>query len=258
MNILRSVQLLLVLNSLLCSYVDNDIDGVDDAVDLCPDTSFDQLVDVNGCPENQVYHGLLTLQIANEINFDEFSTRDNNYNFFSNYQYHPWNLSVSNSQQTNIDSAGDIYINVGYNFSTDALQNKILLGTKIAQANELLGTGENDYATALHLNYTISKKQTLFTHLNYSLNGDSLKIDYKNTLGYTLGTSYLLTPDWYSMFSYDYAQSIYTQGVAYQAVSLFSSYKITNDFFASINYTQGVDTLSYKHSLSFGLGVNIK
>ena len=36
---------LALVNTLLIGYEDSDIDGVDDSIDLCPDTSFDKLVD---------------------------------------------------------------------------------------------------------------------------------------------------------------------------------------------------------------------
>lgn len=265
MNIGNFLQLLAVLSSLTLAYEDNDIDGVDDAVDLCPNTSFEQLVDADGCPENETYYGILTLQIGNEMSFDEFSDRTNDYNFFINYYYHQWNLSLSNGQQTSIDSnnnrsrtIGDVYLNGGYLFAINKLKTKLILGTKIATANETIGTGENDYSTALHLSYPISEKHTIFTHLNYTLSGDSPTVDYRNSFGYILGIGYMLTPKWYTALSYNHAESIYTEGEAYEALSLFNSYMITDDVFMSLNYTKGLDKLSYEHSVSVSFGVNLQ
>jgi len=264
-NISQSLQLLVILSTLLFGYRDNDIDGVDDAVDLCPNTSFDQLVDADGCPEGNPYYGEFTLQIGNEINFDEFSNKTDNYNFFTNYQYRKWGFSLSNSQQTSIDSnnnrsrtTGDVYLTGGYLFSTDSIQTKLILGSKIATADETVGTGENDYTTALHLIYPTNEKQTMFTHVSYTFTGDSSMIDYKNSFGYTFGTSYMLSSNYYTALSYNHAESIYTDGEAYESISLFNSYKITDDIFMSLNYTKGLDRLSYEHSVSVSFGVHLE
>ncbi|CAA6825430.1 MAG: Unknown protein, partial [uncultured Sulfurovum sp.] len=145
----------LLLNTLLLAYQDNDLDGVDDAVDLCPNTSFDKLVNEDGCPEDEIYLGKITFQIGNDISFDEFEQRTDNFNFFGNYQYRKWNISLSNANQTSFDSnnnastsSGDLYLSTGYNLNFNKIYSKIIVGTKIALAKEEVGTGENDYFTS--------------------------------------------------------------------------------------------------------------
>jgi hypothetical protein len=249
----------------LMAYEDSDIDGVEDAIDLCPNTSFDKLVDEDGCPENERYLGVLSFQIGNDISFDEISNNINNYNFFSNYQYNNWNISLSNSNQTSYDSnnnastsQGDIYLSSGYLFSNDFFQTRLTLGTKFSTANEEVGTGENDYFSSLSFSRSISKKQTLFSYLSYSLNGDSNETNYKNTFSYSLGSGYMLNENWYSSLSYDYASSIYNDGEAYQAISFFNSYSFLEDYFVSLNYAYGVDELSYRHTFGVRGGATFK
>ena len=249
----------------LFAYVDSDIDGVEDAIDLCPDTSFDKLVDENGCPPNERYWGELSIQIGNDISFDELDNRTDNYNFFTNYQYKKWNISLSNSDQTSYDSnnnpstsTGDMYLNTGYFFPNDYLQTKIGLGAKIATANSEIGTGENDYFVSLSFAHALNEKQNLFSYLSYTLNGDSNETNYKNSVAYSLGTGYMLNQNWYSSLSYDYSSSIYEEGEAYQALSLFNSYTFLEDYFITLNYSYGLDELSYKHTLSLKLGINFE
>jgi hypothetical protein len=254
-----------MLLKILMAYEDSDIDGVEDAIDLCPNTSFDKLVDENGCPENEQYLGLLTLQIGNDISFDEVNSRTDNYNFFTTYQYNKWNISLSNSNQTSYDSnnnpsssQGDIYLSSGYLFSNDFVQTRLTLGTKFSIANEEVGTGEDDYFSSLSFSHSISNKQTIFSHLSYSLNGDSNETNYKNTLSYSLGSGYMLNENWYSSLSYDYASSLYNDGDAYRAMSLFNSYGFLEDYFVSLNYTYGLDELSYRHTISLKLGITLE
>ena len=252
---------LLLFTTYAVAYEDRDIDGVDDSIDLCPDTSFDKLVDENGCPEEEDYWGGLTLQFGNEISFDSLNERVNNYTLFGSYRYKNWNLSLSNAQQTTYDinndastSRGDLYITTGYLFDNSEFQTKLSFGAKVALANSDVGTGENDYFSSLNITYFLNNSQTFFGHLSYSLNGDS-KIDYQNSLGYSFGTGYLVNSNWYSSLSYDYSSSIYSDGESYQALSLFNSYSFLENYFTSMNYTYGLDEVSYNHTISINLGV---
>lgn len=245
----------------LIAYEDSDIDGVEDSIDLCPDTSFDKLVDENGCPEDEKYWGSFSLQFGNEISFDSFNERVNNYTLFGSYRYQNWNLSLSNTQQTTYDinndastSRGDLYLTTGYLFDNSGFQTKLSFGTKVALADSDVGTGENDYFTSLNMTYFINNSQSVFGYLSYSLNGDS-EIDYQNSLGYSFGTGYLLNSNWYSSLSYDCSSSIYKEGEKYQALSFFNSYSFLENYFISMNYTYGLDEVSYTHTISTNLGV---
>ena len=265
MSIEKVIFLCLLLLSKIFAYEDNDIDGVEDALDLCPNTSFDKLVDEDGCPPNEAYWGALTLQIGNDVSFDEVNNRTNNYNFFSNYQYNNWNISLSNANQTSYDSnnnastsQGDIYLSSGYLFSNEYFQTKVSLGTKIATADDEAGTGENDYFSSLSFSHTLNEKQNIFAYFSYTLNGDSKETNYKNSISYSLGSGYMLNENWYSSLSYDYASSIYEEGEAYRAISFFNSYSFLEDYFISLNYAYGLDEFSYEHTFGFKVGATFQ
>ena len=232
---------LFLLTHTIEAYEDNDLDGVDDTVDLCPDTSFEKLVDEYGCPEDENYLGILTLQIGNDTSFDKSDERVNDYNFFTHWQYRKWNLSLSNSKQTTLDSdnssttsTDDIYLNLGYLF--DEVEN---LQTKAS-----FGTSEDEQFASLDFTYFINRKQTLFSQLSYN-----------KSLGYSMGSGYMINANWYSSLSYDYATSIYANTEEYKALSLFNSYSFLDDFFVIFNYTRALDELSYDHTISLKLGV---
>ena len=264
MSISKVTFFLFIFAHTLLAYEDSDIDGVDDAIDLCPNTSFDKLVDEDGCPQSEPYWGTLTFQIGYTMSFDELNNRSSDYNFFSSYQYKQWNISLSNANQTSYDNnnnassnTGDVYLSTAYLFDNDDFQTKVTLGTKIATADDEVGTGENDYFTALSLTYLLNERQNIFTHFNYSLNGDSPEINYENSFAYALGTGYMLNPNCYASLSYEYVSSIYTEGENYEALSLFLSHIFLENYFISLNYTHGLDDLSYKHTLGFNIGMEL-
>ena len=256
----------------LFGYIDNDLDGVDDKDDLCPNTSFDELVNKDGCPQNNTHStthtthdlGSLTIQLNNAWQFDTNDTFSN-YGFSLYYDYHNWSFSLSNAQQTTIDNNnqqaqynGDIYVDMGYNFKQETFQSRVTVGTKIATANDSIGTGEDDYYTALSLNYLASDNLALFSNVSYTFVGDTPTIDYQNSFAYGLGIAYLPTANWYSSLSFNQADSIYSNGIPYQSLSWYNSYTMSSDYFIGLNYSYGLDELSFNHTLTLSLGATFE
>ena len=247
------------------AYEDSDIDGVEDGIDLCPDTSFDKLVDTDGCPEDETYLGVFMLQVGSDVSIDEDNKKINNYSFLGNYEYKKWNFSLSNSQQTTYDSnntrsmnGGDLYLTLGYQFNYDKFQNNISFGTKIAIADKSVGTGEIDYFSLIDIGYLVDEKLMIFSQIGYTLTGDSSTTNYQNSLAYSLGTGYMFSSNWYSSFSYDNAKSIYNDTQNYESLSWLNSYSFLEDYFISLSYSYGLDDLSYPHTFSFKLGATFE
>ena len=65
----------LLTGLLFGAYIDTDIDGVEDSLDLCKNTPFDQLVDAFGCSEN-ASENIWTLKAGTELGFDTFDEKD--------------------------------------------------------------------------------------------------------------------------------------------------------------------------------------
>ena len=265
MKIFSLIFLIFFFKSQLWSYQDSDIDGVDDTIDICPDTPFDKIVDTNGCPEDESYWGALTLQLGSDISIDEENNQINNYSFFGNYNYKKWNFSISNNQQTTYDSnnnrsvdGGDLYLNLGYQFDYEKFQSNISLGTKVAIADKSIGTGENDYFSSIDINYLTHQELMLFTQISYTLTGDSSTVNYQNSFAYSLGIGEMITSNWYTALSYDYAKSIYSNTENYQSLSWLNSYSFSDNYFLNLNYTHGIDSLSYPHTFSLKLGVTFE
>ena len=253
----------LVISLQLHAFEDDDIDGVANSDDLCPDSSFEDIVDERGCVEDDSYWGKLSLSLGSDINIDDSTGVD--YNFFASYNYREWDFSIYSSQQTSYDtnnnassSEGDLYLSMGYSFDIKKLSTKLTLGSKIATGSDDISTGESDYFGNLTLNYLLNSQIALFSQLSYTQTGDSSDIEYRDPFGYSFGLGYMINSQWYSSLSYQVSESIYTQTDNYQAISLFNSYNFSKDFFATLNYTRGLDDLSYDHTISLKLGVNFE
>lgn len=265
MRFQKLIFILLLFYTASFAYTDNDIDGVDDAIDQCLNTPFDELVDEKGCSSNESYHGTLTLKLGSDISFNTFSDKTTNFNLFSNYRYNNWDISLSSSNYSTYDSfneasssAGDLYLSGGYLFKAKEFNTKVTLGTKLATADEDVGTGENDYFASVNFDYFVNQRQDIFLYYGYTMSGNSTEADYEDYYSYSVGSGYAVNRKWYSSLSYDYSGSQYPDGEAYSSLSWFNSYEFTKQFFATLNYSNGLDDISYDHTISLKFGVRFE
>jgi hypothetical protein len=286
---------LLLLSSRLFAFQDYDIDGVEDNLDLCPNTSFDILVDKNGCPQDgekkqtDEYFGRLTLQIGSDISRDETYDDDNSLNLYANYSYHNWDISISNSRSTTKSSSyseddsysdDDIYLSTGYLFKLSKSKIKLSMGSKIVngsseitipqqrnrggglnqqiEEDSYIDSRDNDYFTSINVNYLINQEQDIFLYYGYTLSGDSKNIDYENYSSFSIGTGYTLTNSWYTALSYNHTTSIYHDADAEQSLSWFNSYTFGKNIFAMASYKYALADIYYDHTLSLGLGISFE
>jgi hypothetical protein len=132
----------ILLSTFALSYQDLDIDGVDDSIDKCLNTPFDETVDENGCSKTQKisnsYYGDLTLKIGMDYYMDKEYENDNSLNLYANYQFNNWDFSISNANSNinNSNNSNDIYLFLGYGFDLDKNYIKLSMGTKIKNNNK--------------------------------------------------------------------------------------------------------------------------
>lgn len=248
----------------LFAYVDNDIDGVDDSIDLCLGTSFADLVDKDGCPLNAPYRGRLSVELAGEHYSNPGSEGFTNYQFAMYYAYRDIGISISNTRQTVFNDAnessqenGDIYLSSHYHYHySPKLSTEVALGMKIASSEESISTGENDYFSTFSMDYTFNERQNIFASVGYTWAGDSAEISYKDTFNYAVGMGVLLGSNWVSSLSYEYSDTRYEDSEDYQAISLLNTYSLSSHSTISLGYTYGLDSVSYTHTLSLKIGMD--
>ncbi len=264
----RSLLLLIFSTTIVLAsagYIDNDLDGVDDTIDLCPNTPFDVLVDAHGCDMNKKgLHGKLLLQAGATRNIDTVYEDTTLFNLFADYSVGNWDISLSTTNYNTgnltgiVDVEDDLFVTAGYTFHKEKLTGKLMLGTKFAFTKESANDRNNDWYAALNLDYALSDNSNLFGYYSYTLSSDSAVVDYKNFHTLSIGSGYNLTPQWYSALSLNYASAYYQGGEAYRSISWYNLYMLTDRLYLSLNYAYGLNDEAYDHTLSFNIGATFE
>jgi len=265
MAVTRLLFLLLISTAALtaaASYVDYDLDGVDDSIDLCPNTPFDVLVDAHGCDmeKKQTLPGKVLIQAGVSRTIDSEYKETTILNFFADYSYGNWDISLASNNyatgdlSTILDAEDDLFLTLGYTFHMEALTTKIMAGTTFAFMEECDNDRDNSWYGALDLDYQLNDTVNLFGYYSFTINSDTKYLKYKNFHTLSAGAGYMPASSWYTSFSYNYASSCYSGGENYQSLSWFNAYMLTSSLYLSVNYTYGLNDASYDHTISFAIG----
>lgn len=247
------------MSVLLFAYVDNDLDGVDDSIDHCLNTPFDELVDERGCPLDKVFPGKIIFQIGSDVSFNQIDDPVSNLNIYANYMIDRWNFSISNSNYyvTNLSNdveENNLYLTAGYTYIKENTRTRFSVGTKFDLTDRESGDKDNDFYASINFEYFPDNKQNIFFYYSYTLSGDSSLIDYENFHSVSIGSGYSVTDQWYTALSYNYANSYYPDTGDYRALSWFNSYRFTSTVYATLNYAHTFDDISYSHIVTFNIG----
>jgi len=258
---------LLVISLFVCSNlyaIDEDIDGVDDSIDRCLNTSFDDLVDEHGCPQGenpQNKKSKTTLEIGSEVAYDQEDIRTSSLNFYVAYQYDQWSLAFSNrsysidsSSYDALDLAGDYYLMLGYTQSFESFLIQYSLGVKFPNSESDISSNERDYFAFVTLAYPMSDTVVLKGSYGYTLTGDSATQEYSNYHTLMLSTQYQINDKWQMNLGYKYSGSGYDE--EYRTLSLKGCYKLSDSWFMRMGYERGLNDEAYANSLSLSLGVS--
>ena len=256
---------LLLTSSISANYYDSDIDGVEDRLDQCNDTPFDVLVDEFGCNKNST-NIKFTLTLGTDVGFDTLDSRDTTYNFAFDYKINHWRMGISNSNYIGYNDnnstsreLGDIYTYIGYEVAKDKYTSIVTLGTKLAMAKDTIGTGKNDYYMSTQLEtYSSNNAAKLFGVLSYTVTGDTNSSKYEDIFSGSIGIGYTVSDKYYTSVSYENSESIYRNTENFQAIVWTNYYIWKENSFVEIDYMCGLDTLSYKHMISFKFGVTFE
>ncbi len=260
MKFTKLALLSLLLSNLAYGYQDSDLDGIQNSIDKCPNTPFDEKVNLYGCHSLEVLkqkNSKLTLSIGTTLRSDDIYENDSSLNFYANYRYKRWNISLSNirsitkndyNQESNSDD--NIYLSTGYITYLSNSSFKFSVGSKITDKS-----AENDYFASISINRYFSSKQDIFIYYGYTLSGDSSTYDYKNYSSFSLGSGYSITQNYYSSLSYNYTESIYDLEAS-QSIVWYHSYTLSKNLFLTASYGYALDDISYDQRLSFSLGMH--
>ena len=249
----------------LFAYNDFDMDGVDDAIDACPNTPFSDLVYKDGCTKKSLespHH----FDIIVGLSFSEltYTTQEDSNNLNTslelNYYYKDFSLQMGGSYYDSLsdDESGfnDSYINFYYkNSLTQKLLIKIGAGINLPSYDSTLKNNNLDYLICGYAHYTFDTF-TLFTNSSYSFIEDENRDDivYQNTFYFGAGLGYYLNSKTYTSVSINTNDSIYKGDEKINTLSLYANYSIDENYFTTLSYSYGLSQNASDNYVSFRIG----
>ncbi len=237
------------------SYIDNDMDGVEDKDDLCPNSLMTDLVDLTGCSIKSLispHHFALSSGIGSAKDLDAsytFSTLN------LSYYYKKLSLQLSSSyydlasDTLNDSGMNDTYLNLFY--STNVMENfSVTVGTGLVLPTFDDVNNSQDYTTSIFGKYAVND-WTFSAGASYAFIGDA---NANNRFAYNMSMGYYWNKSFYSSLGYYVSQSIYDEIDDFESLSLSTYYDINKNWFAILSLTEGMSDVSLDNSMGVKLG----
>lgn len=250
MNSKIQFSLFLLMSSSLLAFQDSDLDGVEDSLDLCPNTSFELLVNKNGCASSQNKNsknstsnniGALTFTVGTTFLSDENYDDDNYLNLYANYRYKNWDVSLSNSRSTNSssytednsNSDNDFYISTGYTVPLSKSSLKLSIGAKIVDDSDTVTTTNS--SNSIEFQKGEGRRQTPLTNSSEITTIDSRDNDYFASINY----NYQFNSKQNAFAYYGYTLAGDSNSIDYEDYSSFSigtGYALNESLYTALSY----------------------
>jgi hypothetical protein len=263
----------------LVAYSDSDLDGVDDAVDKCPNTPMFDLVDATGCTKKrlkvQTFNTVSHYDFITGLSYSKADYRSLNQSDTTSlslqfdYYYKKFSLGIStfyfNTKSQTYNSSGlyDTYVSGTY--TLEPLTHLTLYlggGVILPTYSTTYGNNNTDYSASLSFNY-MYKKFNYFAGVFYTLIGDDDIVDnnetttdiyYQNTNGLNLGVGYYFNDSMYGSVSYNMSKSIYADVENLDSLMFYGYYTINKNYFSTFSYTYGISDSASDYTLSIRIG----
>ena len=248
----------------LMAYSDYDMDGVDDAIDKCPNTPFNELVDIEGCTIKKAW-SKEHLSIMYGIGFSEadYSIIGNSdtvsQSIQIDYYYDNFSIQANSSYYKSDDDSGlnDSFIGAYYKFS---LSNELTLrvggGAILPTYDTELDNNNMDILASASFSYMLDKTN-IFGGYSYTVvNDDDIAgiVSYQNTHSYSAGAGIYALDDLYLSGYYTVSDSIYKETADIRTISFYAFYSIDENWFATFSYAHGLSDSVSDNSVSIRLG----
>ena len=272
---MKKLLLLILLPLLLSAYNDNDLDGVEDKDDLCPNTSMIEIVDNSGCTIERLIdkqeHNNSSYDIVFGLGYSKNNTtltesKTSSESLQLDYFYKKLSLQLQSSHfKTTSDTyeksgMSDTYLGAYYRINlADKLRVNLGARLNIPTYKSPLDNNNLDYTFSTSFNYRIDKF-TLLAGMGYTVVNDddidnsSYKLMYQNSLNYHIGVGYFLTPRLYTNLSYLSSQSIYKGSDELSSASFYGHYSIDTHWFSTLSYSKGLSDEATDQSTSLRVG----
>lgn len=265
----RSLLWALALSANLLAYSDSDMDGVEDAIDRCPNTPMTELVDAQGCTTKSLqsdHHydlifgaGYSQLNYANNEKADTFTST-----LQADYYYRQFSAQIISSYYT---SDSKISKESGLNDTILAAYYRIPITQQFnvkVGGGILLPTYETgyhneaaDYMGSLNLTYLLNPALSLIGGYTYTAVNDKNVpgiATYQNTNAFYAGADYRLSDILSLGGAYHNSNSIYSDVQNIQKISAYGFYRFDAHWFGNLNYAYGLSDSASDHALDLRIG----
>ena len=265
----RTLLFLLIITSFsLFAYSDSDMDGVDDTLDQCPNTSFNELVDIKGCSTTSLlspHHFDIIFGVENsQVHYATLEKSDTfTQNIQLDYYYKNFSLQAStsyyNAKSKRSTDAGlnDSFLGAYYNVKpTNKLTVRIGVGIVIPTYNDAFNTNNTDYTASLNCSY-ILQDINLFAGYGYTIITDEdiqNSLSYQDTNTFTAGLGLYPSKNLYISASYSSSESIYLGVDKIKKASLYAFYNLNKNWFTNVTYSYGLSDTASDNTISLRLG----
>ncbi len=244
------------------AFTDNDLDGVDDSIDRCPNTPFNQIVGPDGCPLGKIgqereggIKGKFYLKIG--VGYNKKNGNDSIYSSTSlAYAYKGFYTSLSSlyyikDNFNNSSGIGDTYFYLSYSsFLLENLYTTIGLNTKIPTGKNSLSDKKFDFTPSITFDY-IRGKDDYFIYYGRTFKGKS---GVKDVNAFSIGVGYQFSYKFYSSLSLDGSSSIITGDYGY-TISYFGLYNLSPKYYITLSYSYGLNNKALDHAIFTKFGV---
>lgn len=265
----------------LLGYSDFDLDGVDDTIDRCPNTSMTELVDMHGCTiknlEGDHHFDVIvgaSLSQFNENTLSALNPEDTNTfttTLQADYYYKDFSLQAStsyfNSQSQSYSNSGQNDSFLGAFYQLHLLESlRLRLGGGLLLPTYDTGFNNNnlDYTASANLSYLFNTinlfggySYTLVNddEINYTdIDGNPVNISYQSTNAFNAGIGFYPTSRTYTSVAYNRSDSIYTNVETIENASAYLFYTIDKHWFTTLSYAYGLSDSTSDHYGAVRLG----
>ena len=250
----------------LFAYEDYDMDGVDDAIDKCPNSLITDLVDINGCttkelvsPHNyDIVLGLSYSQVDEVTDVTDTITQSVQFDYY----YKKFSLQVATSYYTSdsdsfsANGLNDTFIAAYYEFKPlQDLSLRLGAGISLPTYDTALENNNMDYVTSANMSYAL-KSMNIFGGYSFTLMNDD-DIDtliYQNVNSFYGGLGFYPSSKLYISASYNSSDSVYDGSETIESASVYTYYSVDDHWFSSFSYGYGLSDSASDYSASVRLG----
>lgn len=259
---------LILISSIVFAYIDTDMDGVDDRVDQCPNSSIMDLVDINGCSEEAFtsdYH--YDIILGGSYSQVDYITNERTETLTSSLQVDYFKENFS------LQLIGSYYKTSSFGYSESGLNDTLLAAYYLLPLSESfrvrLGAGvilptyetslnnnNTDYLASASATYSVDDFNIFGAYSLTVINDDDIAgvANYQDTNSYSLGLGYHTTSRNYISASYSQSQSSIISIEDIQSVSIYDFYSINEHWFTNLSYAYGLSDSASDHYASINLG----